>query len=49
MVRQVARQFCRLREVHSLIYGRQASGENNRKLTVSTGVGSECYLKYSLK
>lgn len=49
MVRQVARQFCRLREVHSLVYGRRASGENGRKLTVSTGAGSESCLKYSLK
>ncbi|PTR10645.1 hypothetical protein C8R32_101175 [Nitrosospira sp. Nsp5] len=41
MARQVARQFCRLREVHSLVYGRQTSGENDRKLTASTRVGSE--------
>ncbi len=44
MVRQVARQFCRLGEVHSLVYGRRASGENGRKLTTSTRVGSESRL-----
>ncbi len=38
MARQAARQFCRLGEVHSLVYGRWASGENNRKLTASTRV-----------
>ena len=42
MARQVARQFCRqffrLREVHSLVYGRRASGENGRKLTASISV-----------
>ncbi|MEO6825405.1 MAG: hypothetical protein ABI167_11910 [Nitrosospira sp.] len=39
MTRQVARQYCRGREVHSWIYGAaQAanSGENGRKLTAST-------------
>jgi len=36
MARQVARQFCRLGEVHSLVYGRRASGENGRKLAAST-------------
>jgi len=44
MVRQVARQFCRLREGHSLAYGRRASGENGHKLTASTRVGSESRL-----
>ena len=44
MVRQVARQFCWLREVHSLVYGRRASGENGCKLTASTRVGSESRL-----
>ena len=44
MVRQVARQFCRLGEVHSLVYGRRASGENGRKLTASTRVGPESRL-----
>ncbi|BCT69041.1 hypothetical protein NNRS527_02654 [Nitrosospira sp. NRS527] len=44
MARQVARQFCRLREVHSLVYGRRASGKNGRKLTVSTRVGSRSRL-----
>ena len=39
--RQVARQFCRLGEVHSRAYGRRASGENDRKLTVGTRVGSK--------
>ena len=41
MARQVARQFCRLREVHSLVYERRASGENGRKLTASARVGSQ--------
>ncbi len=27
MAKQVARQFCRLGEVHSLFHGRRASGE----------------------
>ena len=44
MARQVARQFCRLGEVHSLVYGRRASGENGRKLTASTRVGSKSRL-----
>ena len=48
MARQVARQFCRLREVHSWVYGRRAGGknggENGRKLTVSTRVGSQSRL-----
>ena len=44
MARQVARQFCRLGEVHSLVYGRRASSENGRKLTTSTRVGSETHL-----
>ncbi len=48
MARQVARQFCRLGEVHSLVYGRRASGknggENGRKLAASTRVGSESRL-----
>ena len=48
MVRQVARQFCWLGEVHSLVYGRRAidknGGENGRKLTASTRVGSESRL-----
>ncbi len=44
MARQVARQFCRLREVHSLVYGRRASGESGRKLTADTRVGSESRL-----
>ena len=44
MVRQVARQFCRLGEVHSLVYGRRAGGKNGRKLTASTRVGSESRL-----
>ena len=44
MVRQVGRQFCRLGEGHSLVYGRRASGENGRKLTTSTRVGSESRL-----
>ena len=44
MARQVARQFCRLGEVHSLAYGRRASGENGRKLTASTRIGSKSRL-----
>ena len=40
----MAKQFCRLGEVHSLVYGRRASGENGRKLTASTRVGSESRL-----
>jgi hypothetical protein len=44
MARQVARQFCRLGEVHSLVYGRRASGENGRKPTASTRVGSKSRL-----
>ena len=44
MARQVARQFCRLGEVHSLVYGRRASGKNGRKLTASTRVGSKSRL-----
>ena len=44
MTRQVARQFCRLGEVHSLTYGRRASGENGPKLTASTRVGSKSRL-----
>ena len=38
MARQVARQFCWLGEVHSLVYGRRASGKNGRKLAASTRV-----------
>ena len=49
MARQVAKQFYRLREVHSLVYGRGAggrnSGENGRKLTASTRVGSGSRLR----
>ncbi|MEO7559980.1 MAG: hypothetical protein ABIT23_06985 [Nitrosospira sp.] len=48
MVRQVARQFCRLGEVHSLVYGRRTSGkngdENGHKLATSTRVGLESRL-----
>jgi hypothetical protein len=44
MARQVVRQFCRLGEVHSLVYGRRASGENGRKMTASTRVGLESRL-----
>ena len=44
MARQVAGQFCRLREIHRLVYGRRAGsnngGENGRKLTAGTRVGS---------
>ncbi len=38
--RQIARQFCGLGEVHSLIYGRRASCVNDRKLTASTHAGA---------
>ncbi|MEO6430653.1 MAG: hypothetical protein ABIO50_02725 [Nitrosospira sp.] len=48
MARRVARRFCRLREVHSLVYGRRAGskngGENGRKPTVGTRVGSQSRL-----
>ncbi|BCT66729.1 hypothetical protein NNRS527_00297 [Nitrosospira sp. NRS527] len=44
MARQVARQFCRLRVVHSLVYGRRAGSENGCKLTASTRVGSQSRL-----
>ena len=48
MVRQVTRQFLWLEEIHSLVYGRRASGknggENGRNLTVSTRVGSQSRL-----
>ncbi|MEO6431666.1 MAG: hypothetical protein ABIO50_07920 [Nitrosospira sp.] len=48
MARQFARQFCRLREVLSLVYGRRAdsknSGKNGRNLTASTRVGSQSRL-----
>lgn len=47
-VRQVTRQFLRLGEIHSLVYGRRTSGknggENGRKLTASTRAGSESHL-----
>ena len=43
MARQVARQFCRLKEVHSLSYGRP-SGKNGRNLTASTRVNSQSRL-----
>ena len=47
MVRQVARQFCRLGEV-LLVYERRTSGknggENSRKLTASTRIGSQSRL-----
>ncbi len=47
MARQVARQFCRLREVHSLVYGHSPGDKmaaKGRKLTASTGVGSQSRL-----
>ena len=44
MARQVARQFCRLGEVHSWPMDAEQSGENGRKLTASTRVGSESRL-----
>ena len=44
MTRQFAGRFYWLGEVHSLDYGRRASGKNGRKLTVSTRVGSKSRL-----
>ena len=44
MAKQAARQFYRLGEVHSLVYGRRARGENGRKLTASTWGGSQSHL-----
>lgn len=44
MVKQVARQVCRLGEVHSLVDGRRTSGGNGRKPTASTRVGPESRL-----
>ncbi|BCT68052.1 hypothetical protein NNRS527_01644 [Nitrosospira sp. NRS527] len=48
MARRVARQFCRLGEIHILVYGRRSGskngGENGRKLTASTRVGSQSRL-----
>ncbi|SCX44260.1 hypothetical protein SAMN05720354_10577 [Nitrosospira sp. Nsp1] len=44
MARQVARQFYRLREVHSLVYGLRAGSENGRRLTNSTHVDSQSRL-----
>jgi hypothetical protein len=37
--RQIVRQFCGLREVHSLTYGRRASCENGHKLTAGAQAG----------
>ena len=44
MARRVAGQFCRLGEVHSLVYGRRAGSENGRRLTANTRVGSQSRL-----
>ncbi len=48
MARQIERQFCRLREVHSLVYGRRAGSkngsENGRKLTAGTRGDSQSRL-----
>ena len=38
MVRQVARQFYGLGEVHRLVYGGRTSGENGRTLTPALGL-----------
>ncbi len=38
--RQIARQFCGLGEVHSQIYGRRVSRENDRELTARTRTGA---------
>lgn len=45
MARPVARQFCRLGEVRSLVYERRANGKNDRNPTVSTRVGSKSRLE----
>lgn len=44
MARQVARQFCRLGEVHSWVCGHWASDENGRKPTAGTRAGSRSRL-----
>ena len=48
MARQLRDSFAGMREVHSLVYGRRAGdkngGENGRKLTAGTRVGSESRL-----
>ena len=44
MARQIVRQFCRLGEAHSLVYGRREIVKNDRKLTASTRVGLESRL-----
>ena len=41
---QVERQFCRLREVPGLVYGRRTGSKNGGKLTASTRVGSQSRL-----
>jgi len=48
MARQVTRQFCRLREVHSMAYGRRATGKNDRKLTASNRAGLQGHLMGNL-
>ena len=48
MVRQVARHFYRLREVHRLDYGRRAIEENGRKLTASNRSGQNSRLMNDL-
>jgi hypothetical protein len=35
----MVRQFCQLGEVHSMVYGRRAVDENDRKLTASARAG----------
>ena len=44
MMKQVAKRFCRLREVHSRVYGRRTGGKNGGKLTAGTRVGSKSRL-----
>ena len=44
MMRQVAKRFCRLRKVHSLVYGHHSGGKNGGKLTAGTRVGSKSRL-----
>ena len=50
MASQVARQFCRLREVHRLVYGRRAGskngGETGRKPTAGARAGSQSLMNH---
>lgn len=44
MMRQVTKRFCRLKEIHSLVYGRRTRAKNGGKLTAGTRVGSKSRL-----